>query len=64
MSKEPIEFIRHIHDECLYILSVSKNLSKDEFLDDETLNEHLPEVWKSSEKRQRKFQRILESNGM
>ena len=37
MSKEPIEYIRHIHDECLYILSVSQNLSKDEFLDNETL---------------------------
>ncbi|RZK09851.1 MAG: DUF86 domain-containing protein [Flavobacterium sp.] len=37
MSKVPIEYIRHIHDECLYILSVSQNLSKDEFLDNETL---------------------------
>lgn len=37
MSKEPIEYIRHIHDECSYILSVSKNLSKDEFLNNETL---------------------------
>ena len=37
MSKEPIEYIRHIQDECSYVLSVSKNLSKDEFLDNETL---------------------------
>jgi uncharacterized protein with HEPN domain len=37
MSKEPIEYLKHIHDECLYILTVSKNLSKDNFLDDETL---------------------------
>ena len=37
MSKDPIEYLRHIHDECSYILSVSKNLSKDEFLYDETL---------------------------
>jgi len=37
MSKELIEYIRHIHDECSYVLSVSKNLSKDEFLDNETL---------------------------
>jgi uncharacterized protein with HEPN domain len=37
MSKDPIEYIRHIQDECSYILSVSKSLSKDQFLDDETL---------------------------
>ncbi len=37
MSREPLEFLRHISDECSYLLSVSKNLSKDEFLDNETL---------------------------
>ena len=37
MYKKPIEFLKHINDECLYILSVSKDLSKDNFLDDETL---------------------------
>ena len=37
MSKEPLEFLKHIADECLYLLSVNKDLSKDAFLDDETL---------------------------
>jgi uncharacterized protein with HEPN domain len=37
MSKEPIEFLKHIADECTYLISVNKNLSKDDFLDDETL---------------------------
>ncbi len=37
MFKEPIEFLKHIADECTYLLSVSKGLSKDAFLDDETL---------------------------
>ncbi len=37
MSKEPIEFLKHISDECAYLLSVSKDLSKDSFLNDETL---------------------------
>lgn len=37
MSKDPFEFLKHIADECSYLLSVSINLSKDEFLDDETL---------------------------
>src|SRR5437879_2318658 len=37
MSKEPIEFLKHIADECTYLLSINNNLSKDEFLDDETL---------------------------
>ena len=38
MSKDPIEFVKHIRDECLYILSITdSNLKKDEFLKDETL---------------------------
>ena len=37
MSKEPINYLQHIADECRYLLSVSKDLSKDDFLDDETL---------------------------
>jgi uncharacterized protein with HEPN domain len=37
MSKEPIEFLRHIADECIFLLSVSKDLSKDDFLEDEIL---------------------------
>jgi len=32
MSKEPTEYLKHIADECLYIISVTDNLSKDEFL--------------------------------
>lgn len=37
MSKEPIQFLRHIADECAYLLSVNKDLSKDDFLCNETL---------------------------
>jgi len=38
MSKDPIEYIKHIRDECIYVLSVvDNNLSKDNFLEDETL---------------------------
>ena len=38
MSKEPIEYLKHIRDECLYILSVTdKGINKEEFLYDETL---------------------------
>ncbi len=37
MSKEPIQFLKHIADECNYLLSISENLTKDNFLDDETL---------------------------
>ncbi len=37
MSKDSIEFLKHIVDECYYLISISKNLSKDNFLDDETL---------------------------
>jgi len=37
MSKEPIGYLKHIADECSYIISVSRELSKDELLNDETL---------------------------
>lgn len=37
MYKEPIEYIKHIADECAYIISVTKGISKDDLLDDETL---------------------------
>jgi uncharacterized protein with HEPN domain len=37
MSKEPQEYLRHIQDECLYIISVSENLLFDDFMEDETL---------------------------
>ena len=38
MSKEPIEYLRHIQDEILFILSATEKVSsKDEFKNDETL---------------------------
>jgi uncharacterized protein with HEPN domain len=37
MSKEPKDFLRHIHEECLYLISVSEDLNYDTFLNDETL---------------------------
>lgn len=38
MFKEPIEYLKHIRDESIYILSVINNdISKDDFLRDETL---------------------------
>jgi len=38
MSKSPIEYLRHIHDECPFIMGVvSSNTSKDDFLGNETL---------------------------
>jgi uncharacterized protein with HEPN domain len=37
MSKEPINYLKHIADECAYIVSVSGDLLKDDFLDNETL---------------------------
>ena len=38
MSKEPIEYLKHIQDECAYILSViAEDMTKEDFLKDETL---------------------------
>ena len=37
MSKEPKDYLRHIQDECVYIISVSENLIYEDFLGNETL---------------------------
>lgn len=37
MSKDPKEYLRHIQDECTYVISVSKDLSFEDYLTDETL---------------------------
>ena len=37
MSKEPKEFLKHIQDECSYLIAVSHNLEFNIFLEDETL---------------------------
>lgn len=37
MSKDPKEYLKHIHDECLYIISVSENALFEDFMEDETL---------------------------
>jgi|YNPMSStandDraft_1061717.scaffolds.fasta_scaffold163704_1 uncharacterized protein with HEPN domain len=42
MSKDPIEYLRHIFDECKFILSVTgDNFSRDDLLQDETLKRAL-----------------------
>jgi uncharacterized protein with HEPN domain len=42
MSKEPVEYLKHIRDESLYIISVTgKDITKEEFLNDETLKRAL-----------------------
>jgi uncharacterized protein with HEPN domain len=37
MSKDPKEYLKHIEDECSYIISVSENLSFNNFIENETL---------------------------
>ena len=37
MSKDPLEYLRNIQDECSYIISVSQDLSFNDFIEDETL---------------------------
>jgi uncharacterized protein with HEPN domain len=37
MSKESKEYLRHIQDECLFIISVSQELKYDDFIANETL---------------------------
>ena len=35
MSEDYLNYIQHINDECIFILSVSVNLKKENFIDDE-----------------------------
>ncbi len=37
MHKNPEEFLKHILDECSYLLRVGSGITKNDFLDDETL---------------------------
>ncbi len=37
MLKDPLEYLKHISDECIYLRNVAEGLSKNDFLDDETL---------------------------
>jgi len=38
MSEEPVEYLKHIRDECNYLLSVTSiSITKEDFLKDETL---------------------------
>lgn len=37
MSKEPKEYLKHIQDECSYLISVSEDLLFEDFIEDETL---------------------------
>jgi uncharacterized protein with HEPN domain len=38
MPKDPLEYVKHIRDECTYIVSVSADISdKNDFLENETL---------------------------
>jgi uncharacterized protein with HEPN domain len=37
MSKEPVAYLRHIKDECSYIISVTENLLFEDFIENETL---------------------------
>ena len=37
MSKDSKEYLKHIQDECLYLIKVSENLLFEDFIKDETL---------------------------
>lgn len=39
MSREPLEYLKHILDESHFLLSlIEKGLTREQFLDDDTLN--------------------------
>ena len=44
MSKLPIEYLRHIYDECLFITTaITSDMTRDELLENETLKRAI--VW-------------------
>jgi phosphoketolase len=45
MCKEPLEYLRHIQDECIFVLSViGDETEKEELLANETLKRAIPEL--------------------
>ncbi len=64
MSKEPKEYLRHIQDECLYIISVSENLLFENFLEDGNFetgcSQKFGNNWRSHEENSRRNQRKME----
>lgn len=55
MSKDVNEYLRHIQDECDYLISVIVNISLDDFLEDETLKRATVRSLELLTKLQRKF---------
>jgi uncharacterized protein with HEPN domain len=65
MSKEPLEYLKHIRDEITFILSViSDDLSKDDFLSDETLKRAVVRSLEIIGEAPRRFPLILNINGI
>ncbi len=64
MSKDPKEYLRHIQDECQFLVSVTNNLTYSNFIQDETLNVQLLEVLKLLVRQQKRYRLILKLNGL
>ncbi len=64
MSKEPIEFLKHIADECSYLLSLKETLTKEDFLDDETLKRAVVRSLEIIEEATKKSPQTLKLNGV
>lgn len=64
MYKEPIEFVKHIFDECDYLLKVTSNLSKETFLNDDTLKRAIVRSLEIIGEATKKYLLILSINGM
>jgi hypothetical protein len=66
MYKDPKEYLRHIHDECSYIISVSEQLTYSQFIADETLNRavvrSLEIIGEATKKNTCRFQSKIEFN--
>ena len=64
MSKEPIEFLKHIADECDYLLSINADLTKEVFMNDETLKRAIVRSLEIISEATKKFPLILKLNGI
>jgi uncharacterized protein with HEPN domain len=59
MSKEPIEYLKHIRDESNFIISfIDKGITKEEFLKDETIKRAVVRSLEIIGELQKKFRRI------
>ena len=64
MSKDPKEYLRHIQDECQFLVSVTNNLTYSNFIQDEILKRAVVRSLEIIVRQQKIYRLILKLNGL